>query len=119
MMKKIEENANRRGMSYITMMENAGKACFEKLMKVVIKNQKPEGCILCGKGKNGGDGFVIARYLAQEGRDVTVIKVNTVNVGGKEKRTGAYPKGFTADWKKAIVKLTAESKTIELFEGMV
>ena len=50
---------------------------------------------------------------------VTVVKVNTVNVNGKEKRTGAYPKGRTADWKKAVVKLSADSKTIELFEGMV
>ena len=50
---------------------------------------------------------------------VTVIKVNTVNVSGKEKRTGAYPKGRTASWKKAVVKLSADSKTIELFEGMV
>ena len=51
--------------------------------------------------------------------DVTVIKVNTINVGGKEKRTGAYPKGRTASWKKAIVKLSEDSKSIELFEGMV
>ena len=50
---------------------------------------------------------------------VTVIKVNTVNVIGKEKRTGAHPKGRTASWKKAVVKLSADSKTIELFEGMV
>ena len=50
---------------------------------------------------------------------VTVVKVNTVNVIGKEKRTGAYPKGRTASWKKAVVKLSADSKTIELFEGMV
>ncbi len=50
---------------------------------------------------------------------VTVIKVNTLNVNGKEKRTGAYPKGKTASWKKAIVKLSEDSKNIELFEGMV
>ena len=50
--------------------------------------------------------------------DVTVIKVNTINVIGKEKRTGAYPKGKTASWKKAIVKLSEDSKNIELFEGM-
>ena len=49
---------------------------------------------------------------------VTVIKVNTLNVRGKEKRTGAYPKGKTASWKKAVVKLSEDSKTIELFEGM-
>ena len=50
--------------------------------------------------------------------DVTVIKVNTINVCGKSKRTGAYPMGKTASWKKAIVKLSADSKNIELFEGM-
>ena len=50
--------------------------------------------------------------------DVTVIKVNTINVCGKAKRTGAYPVGKTASWKKAIVKLSADSKNIELFEGM-
>lgn len=50
---------------------------------------------------------------------VTVIKVNTINVRGKEKRTGAYPKGYSATWKKAVVKLSADSKNIEIFEGMV
>ena len=49
---------------------------------------------------------------------VTVIKVTTENVRGKEKRQGAYPAGKTASWKKAIVKLSADSKNIELFEGM-
>ena len=50
---------------------------------------------------------------------VTVVKVNTVHVRGKEKRTGAYPKGYSASWKKAVVKLSADSKNIEIFEGMV
>ena len=48
--------------------------------------------------------------------DVTVIKVNNVN--GKAKRTGSYPMGKTASWKKAIVKLSEDSKNIELFENM-
>ena len=50
---------------------------------------------------------------------VKVIKVTTINVKGKEKRQGAYPAGKTASWKKAVVKLSADSKDIELFEGMV
>ena len=49
---------------------------------------------------------------------VTVIKVNTINVRGKSKRTGAYPMGKTASWKKAVVKLSEDSKNIELFDGM-
>ena len=50
---------------------------------------------------------------------VKVEKVNTINMDGKVKRQGAYPKGRTAAYKKAMVKLSADSKTIEFFEGMV
>ena len=50
---------------------------------------------------------------------VKVAKINTLIVQGKVKRTGAYPAGKRADYKKAIVTLTADSKTIEFFEGMV
>ena len=50
---------------------------------------------------------------------VKVAKVNTVRMQGKAKRTGAYPVGKRPDYKKAIVTLTADSKTIEFFEGMV
>ena len=50
---------------------------------------------------------------------VKVAKVNTVRMQGKVKRTGAYPAGRRAAYKKAIVTLTADSKTIEFFEGMI
>ena len=50
---------------------------------------------------------------------VKVAKINTIRMQGKVKRTGAYPAGRRAAYKKAIVTLTADSKTIELFEGMV
>ena len=50
---------------------------------------------------------------------VKVAKVNTVRMQGKVKRTGAYPAGRRSAYKKAIITLTADSKTIELFEGMV
>ena len=50
---------------------------------------------------------------------VKVAKVNTVKMQGKIKRTGAYPAGRRAAYKKAVVTLTADSKTIEFFEGMV
>ena len=50
---------------------------------------------------------------------VKVAKINTIRMQGKVKRTGAYPAGRRSAYKKAIVTLTADSKTIELFEGMV
>ncbi len=48
---------------------------------------------------------------------VKVEKITTARVLGKIKRMGATS-GKRADWKKAIVKLTADSKTIEFFDGM-
>ena len=50
---------------------------------------------------------------------VKVAKVNTLNMQGKMKRMGARPAGRRPSWKKAMVTLTADSKTIEFFEGMV
>lgn len=48
---------------------------------------------------------------------VKVDSVNTMNMLGKNKRMGVHV-GKKADWKKAIVTLTKESKTIEFFEGI-
>ena len=50
---------------------------------------------------------------------VKVASVNTINVPGKATRGRTCRYGYTSDWKKAIIRLTEDSKTIELFEGMV
>lgn len=49
---------------------------------------------------------------------VTVAKVNTVNVRGQKRRMGRY-EGTTSSWKKAIVTLKADSKSIEFFDGLM
>ena len=49
---------------------------------------------------------------------VKVEKVNTMNVRGQMRRYGRF-EGYKASWKKAIVTLTADSKTIEFFDGMM
>ena len=59
------------------------------------------------------------KAAVEEAFGVKVAKINTVRMQGKVKRTGAYPAGRRSAYKKAIVTLTADSKTIELFEGMV
>lgn len=61
--------------------------------------------------------IVIAKAV-EEIFGVKVAKVNTLNMQGKEKRTGSYPAGRRPSWKKAIVTLTEDSKTIEFFEGV-
>ena len=64
-------------------------------------------------------GKIQIRKAVEEIFDVKVAKVNTMIVPGKAKRVGAARPGRTKDWKKAIVQLTEDSKTIEFFEGMV
>ena len=54
---------------------------------------------------------------AEELFGVKVAAVNTITMKRKPKRL-RYSEGYTAAWKKAIVTLTADSKTIEFFEGM-
>ena len=48
---------------------------------------------------------------------VKVANVNTVSMKKKPKRLGVHF-GYTSDWKKAVVTLTADSKTIEFFDGL-
>ncbi len=49
--------------------------------------------------------------------NVKVLSVNIVNVYGKIKRQGKY-QGLTGNYKKAIVQLTADSKSIEFFDSL-
>ena len=48
---------------------------------------------------------------------VKVASVNTISMKKKPKRLGVHF-GYTSDWKKAVVTLTADSKTIEFFDGL-
>ena len=48
---------------------------------------------------------------------VKVEKVNTLNVRGRLRRQGRH-QGYTRSWKKAIVKLTEDSRGIEYFDNM-
>lgn len=57
------------------------------------------------------------RNAVEEIFNVKVSKVNTMNMQGKKKRMGRF-EGKRADWKKAIVQLTEDSKGIEFFEGV-
>lgn len=82
-MKQIERQANDHGLSYLTMMENAGQAAARLLLE---KAPAPVNttAVFCGTGNNGGDGFVLARALQQNGCQVAAILV-----GGEPKTEDA------------------------------
>ncbi len=58
------------------------------------------------------------RKAVEEIFGVRVERVTTINMKRKPKRMG-YHKGYTSAWKKAIVKLTEDSKTIEFFDSLM
>jgi len=70
--KQIERNAMSLGMNGLRMMENAGSAVARVIRDRFGKDLK--SVVICGRGNNGGDGFVVARKLKENGGDVTVIQ---------------------------------------------
>jgi NAD(P)H-hydrate epimerase len=58
------------GMCGLVLMENAGRGVAETMLSVGIHGPV---VICCGKGNNGGDGFVVARHLEARGRPVHVL----------------------------------------------
>lgn len=72
--RELEQAAVDAGVSYLELMENAGSAAARFLCRKYHVEHK-RVVILCGKGNNGGDGYVAARRLAKEGAQVSVILV--------------------------------------------
>lgn len=70
--RNMERAAVRAGSSLASVMEQAGAAVAELAMKISAEKQLRRITLLCGKGNNGGDGFVIARFLSYM-CEVTVI----------------------------------------------
>ena len=70
-MKEAEKRSDALGVTYLRLMENAGSAAYRLVREHL---EEGEGCaVICGKGNNGGDGFVVARKLRQDGYAVVVI----------------------------------------------
>lgn len=61
----------RFGVASTTLMENAGAAVARFVLREFPDHRRI--AVLCGKGNNGGDGFVAARHLANAGLSVTVL----------------------------------------------
>jgi NAD(P)H-hydrate epimerase len=58
------------GIASLVLMENAGRGCVDVLERLVIDGPV---VVLCGKGNNAGDGFVIARHLEIRGYNCRVL----------------------------------------------
>jgi len=74
-MRDAEEMAEiEYGIPLSELMDNAGKRLFENAVSML--SGKRSVCVVCGKGNNGGDGYVCAALLLKNGFDVTVYGVS-------------------------------------------
>jgi len=66
------------GIPSLVLMENAGRQAAAAMEAVYSDLLDRQIAVLCGRGNNGGDGFVIARTLVQRGADVAVFLIGRV-----------------------------------------
>lgn len=83
--RELEQWAVDEGIPYITLMEHAGTAVAEYISSHYNIREK-RTVILCGKGNNGGDGFVAARRLDAAGGEVIIALVDGFAENGYCKR---------------------------------
>jgi len=63
----------------IILMENAGRNAAEEILQMIDDPHQAKVAILCGKGNNGGDGFVVARHIHNHGISVDVFLVAKIS----------------------------------------
>src|SRR6478752_5749403 len=67
------------GIGSLVLMENAGRQVVAAVESLYADLADRRIAIVCGKGNNGGDGFVVARTLQQRGFDVSVFVIGSIN----------------------------------------
>ncbi|MGB8476401.1 MAG: NAD(P)H-hydrate dehydratase [Candidatus Acidiferrum sp.] len=73
-MREVDRLTTERfGIPSIQLMENAGRQAAEAVLRALAGREQVRVCVLCGKGNNGGDGFVVARYLKEANLATDVV----------------------------------------------
>ena len=79
-MAKVDRHAIEAGTTGLALMQRAGEAVARAASRFIERQAKPcRVLVLCGPGKNGGDGFVAASLLAGAGHDVAVALLGSEN----------------------------------------
>jgi len=113
-MRKVDRAAEEvYGISNLILMENAGRGVAEEARKMLGKSKKC--CVFCGKGNNGGDGFVSARHLLNYG-----IETKVFLMGRKEEVRGIAGTNLDILLKLGIpIKEIKETKDLDLVKSEV
>src|SRR3990170_7899044 len=82
LMRQIDQAAiEKHRLPSLELMENAGRGIAEQLIlqNIIDPASAAKVVIFCGKGNNGGDGFVVGRYLHEAGIDLRIFFIGTAN----------------------------------------
>jgi NAD(P)H-hydrate epimerase len=109
------------GVPGVVLMENAGRGAAEVLIALGIHGRV---LVCCGKGNNGGDGFVIARHLANRGVNVhTLLFVPPAELKGdalvnyRILERGGYPISIAADADSLKLELARSEWIVDALFG--
>lgn len=105
--RRLDELSPRYGVDTWSLMRNAGRAAYHRLLRVYPLRGTTRVLVLCGKGNNGGDGFVLASHLQGVCRlhvactaDISQLRGDAaraakrfLRLGGKVAKLGGAPRG--------------------------
>jgi len=91
-MRTIEAAADRAGVTYAQLMENAGRAVAQATLARLTDAPAHRVLVLCGSGNNGGDGLVAAHYLAEAGCAVSVYLASAARRDQSQLPAGSGPR---------------------------
>jgi NAD(P)H-hydrate epimerase len=129
-MREVDRLTTERfGVPSLQLMEAAGKCVAEVFLEQYgHKNADPPGriAVLCGKGNNGGDGFVVARYLKEEAEQLSVYLLAkpeelrgdaAKNLQRWQEQGGVTVVQSEADWEKAWGEILGAEVIVDALLG--
>jgi NAD(P)H-hydrate epimerase len=127
-MREVDRLTTERcGIPSLQLMENAGSKAADAVRRTLAGRGDVRVCVLCGKGNNGGDGFVVARYLKEVGLPTRVILFGRredvrgdagtnlarwVEIGGELEVVGGE-----ADWERLWPSIWASNVIVDAMLG--
>ncbi len=131
-MREVDRLTTERfGVPGVALMESAGRSVAEAFLQQYGRNSTSPPCrvvVLCGKGNNGGDGFVAARHLKEEADEVLVYlfaesekELHGDALANYKRWRGLGGELFTiaseADWEKAWPAITSSEVILDALLG--
>jgi len=115
MMSEIDKRAREEyGLTPLFLMENAGTSAAKEIIHSEKNIEKANIAILCGKGNNGGDGFVISRYLLRQfpGLSLMVYTYDSKSIKDGPAKTNFDELNKIMTSMKDISQITDDNKNI-------